>query len=292
MRILVTGAGGQLGKDIVLALEKHNSVLKENLKIDFLGLDRGQLDVSVRDQVFKVCYGYEPDVIIHAAAWTKVDECESDLDKSYSINALGTRYLADAAKYLGAYFLYVSTDYVFDGTKDSPYLEWDRPNPLSVYGKSKLAGEEAVFGIPFHCVVRTSWVCGYGGANMVKTVLRLLAERDELQFVDDQIGSPTFTEDLADKIIELALGRFTGIFHVTNSGVTSWYGLAREIAALAGYDESKVLPIKTAELYPPRPAPRPANSVLDNMGLRLSDLALLPDWHLSLDKLLRQLKSQ
>ncbi len=290
MRILLTGAGGQLGKDIVLALKEHNESLKEHLKIDFLAMDHNGLDVSIRDQVFKVCYGYEPDIIIHAAAWTKVDECESNLEKAYCTNTMGTRYLADAAKYLNAYLLYVSTDYVFDGYKKDPYVEWDAPNPLSVYGKSKLAGEQAVYGVPFHSVVRTSWVCGYGGANMVKTLLRLLAERETLQFVDDQIGSPTFTEDLAQKIIEIAIGRHCGIFHVTNSGMTSWYGFAKETAALLGYDPSKIVPIKTSEMSPPRPAPRPANSVLDNMALRLSGLGLLPAWQTSLAKLLDRLK--
>ncbi len=290
MRILLTGASGQLGQDIVTAFERRRDEFQPGKKPDFLALSRDQLDVSSRDQVFGVCYGYEPDVIIHPAAWTKVDECETNPDKAYAVNACGTNYLADAAKTLNAYMLYVSTDYVFDGYKSSPYIEWDTPNPLSVYGRSKLAGEHAAASVPFHAIVRTSWVAGHGGANMVKTVMKLLEERDNLQFVEDQIGSPTLTPDLADKILEIVAARLTGIFHVTNSGSTSWYGFAAEIASLLGYGEGKILPIKTADLFPPRPAPRPANSVLDNMALRTAGLGLLPDWRDSLSALVNRLK--
>jgi dTDP-4-dehydrorhamnose reductase len=290
MRILLTGAGGQLGQDLVAAFQHQNEARQTGKRSDILALSREQLDVSSRDRVYSVCHDYEPDVIIHPAAWTKVDECESNPEKAYAINACGTKYFSDMAKTLGAYMLYVSTDYVFDGRKPSPYVEWDTPNPLSVYGKSKLAGEQAMASVPFHAIIRTSWVAGYGGANMVKTVMKLLAERESLQFVEDQIGSPTFTADLADKILEITSARLTGTFHVTNSGVTSWYEFASEIATLLGYGKEKVLPVKTADLFPPRPAPRPENSVLDNMALRIEGLRLLPDWRESLAGLVHRLR--
>ncbi len=186
--------------------------------------------------------------------------------------------------------LHVSTDYVFDGTKLDPYVEWDRTNPQSVYGRSKLGGEAEVLAYPGASVVRTSWVCGEHGNNMVKTVLKL-AERPELAFVDDQRGSPTFTADLAVAIRRLAVERRPGVFHVTNQGAVSWYEFVQAILESAGHDPAKVRPIKTDDLDPPRPAPRPANSVLDNAALRLSDLPLLPHYRESLDRLVARLTS-
>jgi len=221
-----------------------------------------------------------PDLVLNAAAWTAVDACQTDPDRAWRDNALGARHVAEAARAVGAHLVHVSTDYVFDGTNPAPYREWDDPHPASVYGASKLGGEREVLAqLPGAAVVRTAWVCGQHGANMVKTVLRLAATHDELSFVDDQRGCPTFTEDLADAIHRLAVGRLPGLFHVTNQGPTTWYGFARAVVELAGRDPDMVRPITTAELQPPRPAPRPANSVLDNAALRLSGLPLLDDWH-------------
>ncbi len=184
----------------------------------------------------------------------------------------------------------VSTDYVFDGTKAEPYHEWDRPNPQSVYGRSKWAGEHAVaVHAPGSCVVRTAWVCGAHGPNMVKTVLGLL-DRPELAFVDDQRGCPTFTADLAPAIRRLAVARVPGVFHVTNQGATTWYGFVRAVLEAAGEDPAKVRPITTAELDPPRPAPRPANSVLDNAALRMGGFPLLPNYRDSLARLVQELQ--
>jgi dTDP-4-dehydrorhamnose reductase len=199
--------------------------------------------------------------------------------------------VVDAASRVGAHVVHVSTDYVFDGTKLDPYVEWDRTNPQSAYGRSKLGGELEVQAYPGSCVVRTAWVCGEHGNNMVKTVLKL-AERPELAFVDDQRGSPTFTADLALAIRRLAAERRPGTFHVTNQGAVSWYEFVRDILAAAGHDPGKVRPIKTEDLDPPRPAPRPANSVLDNAALRLSDLPLLPHYRESLDRLVDRLIGQ
>ena len=281
MRVLVTGAGGQLGHDVVAVCEAAGD--------EVTAADRAALDVGDRDQVFQAITALRPDAVLHVGAWTAVDACESDPDRAYRVNALGTRWVADASRQVGAYLSYVSTDYVFDGTKADPYVEWDAVNPQSVYGRSKLGGEDEVRA---HCpgasVVRTSWVCGEHGHNMVKTVLSL-ADRPSLAFVDDQRGCPTFTADLAVALRRLAASRLAGTFHVTNQGSLSWYEFVRAILELSGNDSSIVRPITTAELDPPRPAPRPANSVLDNAALRLAGLPLLPDHRESLAKLLSRL---
>jgi dTDP-4-dehydrorhamnose reductase len=227
---------------------------------------------------------------VHGGALTAVDACETGSDLAYAVNAMGTRNVAEAATAVGAHLLYVSTDYVFDGTSTRPYREWDAPNPTSVYGASKLAGEREC--PPGSTIVRTSWVCGAHGSNMVKTVLRLAAGNDPLRFVDDQQGSPTFTADLAAAVVTLGTDRRRGVFHVTNGGATTWWGFARAILEAAGADPARVQAISTAELDPPRPAPRPAYSVLDNMALRLSGLPALPDWNDGLVRLVRALLAE
>jgi dTDP-4-dehydrorhamnose reductase len=278
MRILITGAGGQLGTDIARLCERAGD--------DVIACDSSALDLSDRDSVAQAITGTCPDVVVNAGAWTAVDACESDPDKAWRVNALGPRWVADAARTAGAHVIQISTDYVFDGTKADPYVEWDAPNPASMYGRSKLGGERETD--PAHAVVRTAWVCGEFGHNMVKTVLAL-ADRPELAFVDDQRGSPTFTADLAAAIRRLAVDRLPGTFHVTNQGETTWYGFVRAILEGAGHDPAKVRPITTADLDPPRPAPRPANSVLDNAALRLSGMPLLPHYRDGLTRLLRDL---
>ena len=281
MRVLITGAGGQLGRDLHLHCEAQGDEVTAGT--------HATLDVGDRDAVYQAITSLRPDVVLHAGAYTAVDACETELDTAYRVNALGTRWVADASRRVGAYVCYVSTDYVFDGTKLGPYLEWDRTNPQSVYGSSKLGGEHEVAAhAPGASVVRTSWVCGEHGANMVKTVLRL-ADRPELAFVDDQRGCPSFTADLAVAIRRLAAARMPGTFHVTNQGDVSWYEFVRAVLASAGHDPAKVRPIKTEELDPPRPAPRPANSVLDNAALRLAGEPLLPHYRDSLDRLVARL---
>ena len=283
MRVLVTGAGGQLGIDLVGAFAASSSY-------EVIAADRERLDVADRDAVRAATAAVAPAIIVHAGAWTAVDDCESDPDRAWRVNALGTRHVAEAAASVGAHLVYLSTDYVFDGTLDRPYHEWDVPNPRSVYGASKLAGErEAQSLVPGAAIVRTSWVCGPHGNNMVKTVLRLATTEKDLAFVDDQRGCPTFTDDLAGAVVGLAVGRRPGIFHVTNQGPTTWYRFAREVVSAAGRDPAKVRPITTAELNPPRRAPRPANSVLDNAALRASGIALLPDHREALARTVRSL---
>jgi len=197
--------------------------------------------------------------------------------------------VADAARRVGARVTYLSTDYVFDGTKAGPYDEWDAPNPRSVYGRSKRAGELELD--PDATVVRTSWVFGAHGGNMVKTVLRLAGQPGELRFVDDQRGCPTAAADLAGVVRHLVTARLPGTFHVTNQGATTWYRFARDIVEAAGHDPARVVPVGTADLDPPRPAPRPANGVLDNAALRLMGLPVLPDHHEPMARLVKELLS-
>lgn len=298
MRLLVTGAGGQLGHDLVDALSgrvplggvhpsRATAGPAERARRDVVGADHHHLDVTDRDMVMAAVEGVRPDVVVHAAAWTAVDACEGDPDRAFAANALGTRNVAEAARRFGAHVVYVSTDYVFDGTAERPYNEWDQPRPMSVYGRSKLAGETELD--PGAAVVRTSWVCGAHGSNMVRTILRLASSQEKLAFVDDQRGSPTFTADLAGAISTIATERLPGTFHVTNQGATTWYGFAAAVLEAAGDDPSRVEPISTDQLDPPRPAPRPANSVLDNAVLRLAGMPLLPDWHEGLERLVEVL---
>ncbi|MGH9304193.1 MAG: SDR family oxidoreductase, partial [Acidimicrobiales bacterium] len=189
MRVLLTGAAGGLGSELALDLERRRAARRRGPALEVLAAGRDRLDVSSRDEVMAAVAGFEPEVVIHPAAFTDVDGCEEDPARAFAVNAAGTRNVAEAARLVGAHVCYLSTDYVFDGRLDRPYVEWDEPNPLSVYGRSKLGGErELEAGAT---IVRTSWVCGRHGANMAKTVLRLAAGTGALRFVDDQVGSPT-----------------------------------------------------------------------------------------------------
>jgi dTDP-4-dehydrorhamnose reductase len=277
VKVLVTGAGGMVGREVVEALTPH----------DVVGLDHARLDVADRDAVLAAVGSLNPDAIVHCAAMTAVDACESDSDRAFLVNALGTRFVVEAARRAGAYVVALSTDYVFDGAQPEPYNEWDTPNPESVYGRSKLAGEREVDGSG--AVVRTSWVIGRYGANMAKTILRLAAGDAPLRFVDDQRGCPTVAADLATVLRSFVVERLTGTWHVTNQGPVSWFEFAQEVLRAAGHDPARVEPISTKDLVPPRPAPRPANSVLDNRALRLTGRPLLPDFRESLPTLVRAL---
>ncbi|MCO5305886.1 MAG: dTDP-4-dehydrorhamnose reductase [Microthrixaceae bacterium] len=281
MRIVVTGSNGQLGTEVMglLGAADHHEVL---------GLDLPDHDLTDRDHVLSVITSFEPDLILHGAAFTAVDVCEEQVETAYRVNCAATRFVADGARRVGAHVVYVSTDYVFDGTKSTPYVEWDRPNPQSVYGRTKLGGESEID--PGWTIARTSWVCGRHGNNMVKTLLRLADERDTLSFVDDQIGHPTFAQDLAAMVVQLGVERVPGVFHTTNQGAVSWYGFARAVFAAAGHDPDRISPITTAELDPPRPAPRPANSVLDNLAWRLHGFTPSRDFHEPLDEVVAWLR--
>ena len=280
MRILITGAGGQVGRELVGVFQAGGHVVA--------GFDHATLDITNRDAVRSTIAEFHPDAVVHSAAWTAVDACEGDPDRAFAVNAMGTRFVVEAARLVDAQVHYISTDYVFDGTKDSPYSEWDQTNPQSVYGASKLAGERELGDAS--TIIRTSWVCGFHGPNMVKTILRLAGEHETLSFVDDQRGCPTFADDLAAMIAQLVTERRAGIFHVTNAGPVSWYEFAREVLRVSGQDPDRVKPVATAELHPPRPAPRPANSVLDHAALRLSGIDTMDDFLVPLTRLVSRLQ--
>jgi dTDP-4-dehydrorhamnose reductase len=268
MRVLVAGAAGQLGLDVVSSWTDAGD--------EVMGFDRSALDITDLPAVLRVVSETRPDVVVNCAAWTAVDACEGDPDRAMLANAIAVTHLVEACVATGARLVQVSTDYVFDGTLHRPYREDDTTNPQSMYGRSKRAGELAALAMGERSVVvRTSWVCGVHGSNMVKTVLRLAAERPELAFVDDQVGHPTFTQDLAPLLRRIVTEGLHGIVHATNQGACSWFDFAREVVAASGRDPSMVRPIATADLQPPRPAPRPANSVLENSVLAAAGVPLL-----------------
>jgi dTDP-4-dehydrorhamnose reductase len=283
VRVLVTGAGGQLGRDTVLACERSGDTV--------VGVDRSTVDITDRDAVLGAITSFAPDAVVNCAAWTAVDACEDDPDRALLCNGLAVRHLVEGCHRSGAHLVHVGTDYVFDGSLDRPYHEWDDTNPMSVYGATKLIGEREALALgPSAAVVRTSWVCGEHGNNMVKTVLRLVDSHPTLAFVDDQIGHPTFTADLGPVLRQVALDRRSGVLHLTNQTATSWYGFVREIVALTGRDPDAVVqPIGTADLQPPRPAPRPANSVLDNAVARMTGMTPMRDFREPLAELVAKL---
>lgn len=290
----MTGASGQLGQDLLAALsgevpeggiagDPRTGRLGERSTVDVVAAPRAVLDVTRREDVLTAISALRPEIVIHAAAFTAVDACESDPDRAFGVNALGTRHVAEASRRYGAHLVVLSTDYVFDGAATRPYTEWDETRPASVYGRSKLGAEREAG--PDATIVRTSWLSGFHGKNMVRTIVELSGSDSPLRFVDDQRGSPTFCADLAGAILNLADSRLPGIFHVTNSGDASWYELARSVLSCMGKDAARVEPILTRDLVPARAAPRPAYSVLDNAALRLSGLPLLPPWTDALERL-------
>lgn len=267
MKVLVTGAQGQLGRDLV-ALSQGMAHVQ--------GYSRQELDITQLHQVREQIQAYQPDVIIHTAAYTNVDRAESEPDQAYAVNAWGTRNVALVAQEIGAKMIYISSDYVFSGQGNKPYIEFDRPAPTSVYGKSKLAGEELTRSLcPKHFIVRTSWVFGKYGHNFVKTMLKLGQKQSEISVVSDQIGSPTYTVDLAQFLMQLAKSEYYGTYHVSNQGYCSWYDFAEAIFAKYQQDV-KVISITTKDF--PRPAPRPTYSVMDHMAIRLQGFQLLRHW--------------
>ena len=255
MRVLVTGAGGQLGQELgeLLPSRGHETV----------ALSGAELDVADPEAVEEVLEAHSPDLVANAAAYTNVDGCETEGDLAYAVNALGPRNLAQACERLGCELLHVSTNYVFDGEEGRPYEPFDAPRPISAYGRTKLAGEEYVRDLAHRWyVVRTAGVYGRGH-NFVRTMLRVAAEREVLKVKDDEFVSPTYARDLAEGIVEVAEAGRYGLYHLTNAGSCSWYEFTREIFRLSGVDV-EVVPIPGSEY--PLPAARPANGVLSSLG--------------------------
>jgi len=284
--ILVTGAGGMLGKDVCLATAKNgHSVIATGRKEGLV-----PLDVTDTRQTQEIIAHHRPDFVLHCAAWTDVDGAERDHDGAYRANALGAWNVASAASHIRAGMIYVSTDFVFNGAKNQPYTEFDEVHPLNVYGSSKEAGERLVRQIlpDRHMIVRTSWLFGKQGNCFPKTILRLAESRPEIPVVADQIGSPTYTPDLAAKLIELAENPLSGTYHVTNSGQCSWKDFAEEIVQTAGL-ATKIAPITAAE-YRERfssPTRRPAYSVLRHLSLEMRNMDNLRSYSEALSEYLR-----
>ncbi|KKM09886.1 dTDP-4-dehydrorhamnose reductase [Clostridiales bacterium PH28_bin88] len=279
MKVLVTGAGGQLGQELAL-------LLKSEGKREVVALGRQELDVT-RPESQQVIREIKPRVVIHTGANTDVDGCEKDPESAFRVNTLGTRNVAVACRDAGSKLVYLSTDYVFNGQQRVPYNEFDPTEPVNVYGRSKLAGEHYVTSLAErYFIVRTSWLYGRYGGNFVNTMLKLGREQKELAVVNDQVGSPTYTLDLARVILELMDTELYGFYHACNGGNCSWFVFAKTIFQLAGMDVN-VKPTSTAELG--RPAPRPAFSAMDNLCLRLEGLEPLPPWQDALGRYLASL---
>ena len=254
MKVLVTGLNGQLGYDVVKRLEQEN--------INHLGIDKDIVDITDEQLVKKTVREYMPDVIIHCAAYTAVDQAEDEKELCYAINVMGTKYVVEACKEIDAKLVYISTDYVFDGEGDKPFEVTDKPNPINYYGQTKYEGELVVQNsLEKFFIIRISWLFGSNGNNFVKTMLKLGKERKELSVVSNQIGSPTYSYDLAELIVEMIQTTKYGIYHATNEGYCSWYEFACEIFKQAGMN-IKVTPIKTED-YTTK-AKRPKNSRLRN----------------------------
>ncbi|MFC2105549.1 dTDP-4-dehydrorhamnose reductase [Candidatus Bipolaricaulota bacterium] len=280
-RVLVTGGAGQLGSDIAREFSKEFEVVS----VDVPDFDITNLDVTIQH-----LRGLKPHVIVHCAALTDVDECETEVDKTYLVNGIGARNVAIAAHKVGSRLVYISTDYVFDGEKAGPYREHDCPNPKTIYGMSKLMGERFVKQQTHaHFILRIAWLYGRTGHNFVKTILRSAQTRSELRVVDDQRGTPTWTVDVARQVQRLLQTDAYGTYHATSQGSCSWFDFAGAVLAEAGLD-TPIIPVATAEF--PRPAPRPKNSVLDNFLLRIQGMDIMPPWQDSLKQFMTTIDRQ
>ena len=257
MKILVTGGNGQLGKALALQKSKH----------EIISCTHDELNIENRESISEAMLLHKPDAVINCAAWTDVDGCEEEPEKAFSANGYSVGVLKEFTEEFNSRLIQISTDYVFDGTKTSPYTESDLPNPLNIYGHSKLLGEQLAGEESL--IVRTSWIFSRKGHNILQTILTLLEKDNELRFVNDQIGNPTYSYDLATVILKLIESSANGLFHVTNADPVSWYELAVKVAELTNKNPERIVPIVTEELEPRRKARRPKNSVLENKSLIL-----------------------
>lgn len=272
LTILLTGAAGQLGTELTPALSRHG---------DVVGTDREQLDLADPDAIVGAVRGLKPDLIVNAGAYTAVDRAETETELAHAVNARAPAILAEEAKRLSAVLVHYSTDYVFDGTRTTPYAEQDAPRPLNVYGASKLEGEQAIAAIGAHALVlRTSWVYGRHGKNFLLTIQRLAAERDEIRIVADQVGVPNWARALADATARLVgmglpgLAERSGLYHFSSTGAASWFDFARAI--VGDVSRARIVPITTADY--PTPARRPAHGILGTERFRSAFGFGLPDW--------------
>ncbi|SCX77196.1 dTDP-4-dehydrorhamnose reductase [Alkaliphilus peptidifermentans] len=282
MKVLVTGSNGQLGYDVIKRLEKS--------EIRYLGTYRDTLDITNEEDVKRVIRDYSPNVVIHCAAYTAVDKAEDERELCHAVNVLGTRYIAEVCNEIDAKMIYISTDYVFDGEGDKPFEVTDEPNPINYYGQTKYEGElEVQRLLDKYFIVRISWVFGSNGNNFVKTMLRLGKERDEISVVADQVGSPTYTYDLAKLLVKMMETDKYGIYHATNEGYCTWYEFACEIFKQAEMDV-KVNPINTED-YPTK-ANRPLNSKMSKNKMVEFDFKQLPHYKSSIGQYVMMRKNQ
>lgn len=289
MKYLITGVSGQLGFDIKRELLAQN-VKEENI----LALTHEEMDITNRETVMDVIVNYKPDVIFHCAAYTAVDKAEENQELAELVNVVGTKNIVDASLKIGAKILYTSTDYVFDGKKEGLYTENDLVNPQNIYGKTKYLGEEEVKRNPKHFITRISWVFGENGNNFVKTMLKLADKYQELNVVDDQVGSPTYTVDLAKLLVNMAEKDSYGIYHITNEGFCTWAEFAEYIFKI---NEKKVKVNKvTTEEYlkitGAKQAVRPRNSKLDKSKLVENGFTRLPEWQDATERFCLSLKKE
>jgi dTDP-4-dehydrorhamnose reductase len=279
MKVLVTGINGQLGHDVMAELERRH--------IECIGAGRQQFDITDYEAVREFITAVRPDAVIHCSAYTAVDKAESNADACYQANAVGPENIAKVCKAIDAKMVYISTDYVFPGTGEQFYKVDDLTGPINVYGKTKLAGEQAVQRIlTKYFIVRISWVFGKNGNNFVKTMLRLGKEREKLTVVADQVGSPTYTADLAPLLCDMVATDKYGVYHATNEGVCSWAEFAAEIMQQAGLG-CKIMPISTSDY--PTPAKRPLNSRMSKDKLVVCGFKQLPTWQDALSRYLKEL---
>ncbi|MCD9023646.1 dTDP-4-dehydrorhamnose reductase [Cohnella silvisoli] len=278
MKVLITGAEGQVGRELVSVFE--------NRGCEVYAYGRSDLDITNGERVSETVNRIKPDAIVHSAAYTKVDQAEADPDQAFLINGTGTKNVVLAAEAVGSKFVYISTDYVFDGKGIKPYNEQHPVNPVSVYGKSKLAGEQVVRSLHSrYFIVRTSWVYGQYGHNFVKTMLKLAEDKYSVSVVADQIGSPTYAVDLAECISRIVQSSQYGIYHVSNSGSCSWYEFAKAIYEEAGI--SLTLQPVDSDAFP-RLAKRPNYSVMDHNNLISNGFGEMRNWREALAEFIKQ----
>ncbi len=287
MKILVTGSAGQLGSETVSLLKTSG--------VDVIGLDRYALDFCQPANIKEIVSSFKADWVINCAAYTKVDLAEQEKDKAFLINSDAVQSLAEGVKESNGKLIHISTDFIFDGMQSHPYSEDDMPNPLGVYGQSKLAGEEAVLDVLSEAtIVRTSWVYSAHGNNFVKTILKLATEKDEIRVIDDQLGSPTWARDIARAIISMINTNVSGVYNFTNEGVASWYDLAHEVVEIA---EPLGLPVRVRRITPipaseyTTLAERPHYSVLNKQKVRDVIDFDIPHWRESLVNMMNQLRN-